>query len=77
MSFVKTKNWLMNKRAEIYTALLSRDFGHIGKGSIIFPPLHTNDPSGVYIGDGVQVWDASWIDTFKNYQGIEYQPRLE
>jgi len=77
MSFVKVKNWLRNKRAELYTALLRRDFGHIGNGSIIYPPFHTNDPSEVYIGDGVQVWDGSWIDTFKEYKGIEYRPRLE
>ena len=77
MSFVKIDNWLRNKWAGIYTALLRRDFGHIGKGSIIVPPLHTNDPSGIYIGDGVQIWDGSWLDSFKSYQGVEYQPRLE
>jgi acetyltransferase-like isoleucine patch superfamily enzyme len=77
MSFVKIKNWLRNKRAEIYTALLRRDFGRIGKDSVIYPHLHTNDPSEIYLGDGVQIWNGSWLDTFKKYQGIEYQPRLE
>lgn len=77
MSFVKTKNWLRDRRAEVYTALLRRDFGRIGKGSVIYPSLHTNDPSGIYIGSDVQVWSGSWLDSFKEYQGVEYQPRLE
>lgn len=77
MSFVKMKNWLRNQRAVIYTALLRRDFGRIGKGSVIYPALHTNDPSEVYIGDNVQIWNGGWLDSFKGYRGVSFQPRLE
>ena len=51
MRFLHIQNWLRTKKAWCYTKLIGRDFGSIGKNSIIIPPFHSND--------------VIWIDVFR------------
>ena len=64
-------------KAKIHTALLRREFGAMGSGCVIYPPLHCYDPSGIFLGDGCIIRPGTWLDTVHQYCGQSYDGRLE
>ena len=78
MGFLQFQKYYKKKRAQLYTALIRRDFGHIGAQSLILPPFHSNDVSRVYIGAHCCINENSWIDCVKGYAGRTFnQSRID
>jgi len=77
MAFLKLQNWLEWRRTQIYTQLLKKDFGKIGKKSVSCYPFHSADVSGVFLGDDCIICPHSWIAVVKSYGGTFYDPKIE
>ena len=77
MAYLKFQRWYKLKRAQIFTRILRADFGDIGKGTIIYPPFHSNNASGVYMGANCQMHPGGWIDTINEYSGVKHTGRIE
>jgi len=77
MGYLKVHNWLKNKKAVLYTAMLRTDFGSIGKGTRIYPPFHSNNAKDVYIGEKCLVFGGGWIDAFREHLGRTYDARID
>ena len=76
MGFLSLQNWLGLKRDQLYTHLVRRDFGSLGRLSLISPPFRSDNPMNVFIGN-VRINAGSWLDTIPAYGSVEYKPRLE
>lgn len=77
MGFLKFQNKYKTAKAKFYTWLLKRDLGGIGKNSMIVPPFHSNDLSGLFIGNDCGIWDGGWIDAVKSYGSAKFDSRIE
>lgn len=77
MPFMHIQRWLCRHKDSIYTRLVRSDFGSVGRGSVIHPPFHSNNPSQVYVGDNCQIWSWGWIDCVSEYFGQKFDPRID
>jgi acetyltransferase-like isoleucine patch superfamily enzyme len=77
MGYLKIQNWYKNHKAAVYTAMLRSDFGRIGKGTVIYPPFHSNNAKEVYIGEKCIVIGWGWIDAFCEHLGRKYDARID
>ncbi|OGV39366.1 MAG: hypothetical protein A2020_09065 [Lentisphaerae bacterium GWF2_45_14] len=77
MDFVKFKRWLRIKKGGINTALLRGASGAIGKGSVIYPPFHSNNMRQMFMEGNCCVNPYGWIDCVNEYAGVRFNPRLE
>jgi acetyltransferase-like isoleucine patch superfamily enzyme len=77
MAYLKLQNWFKLKKAQAYTSLVLSDFGSIGKGTLIYPPFHSNNASEVYLGANCQVHAGGWIDTIREYYDARHEGRID
>lgn len=77
MGFLKVQNWLKIKKSQAYTKLLKKDFGSMGKASLIIPPYHSYDSSEIYVGCNCSISSGTWLDVVKEYGGVKYNPRID
>jgi len=64
MGFLAFERWRKHKAAQVYSWLARGDFGSIGRGSVIYPPFHSNNPGDVYVGRDCMICAGGWLDTF-------------
>ena len=77
MDFIKIKRWLKFKKGQINTRLLRGSAGNIGKGSVIYPPFHSNNLRQMFMENNCSVHPYGWIDCVDRYAGVKFNPRLE
>lgn len=77
MAYLKLQNWIKRKKAQLYTSVIRSDFGGIGKGTLIYPPFHSNNVSTVHLGENCQVHAGGWIDTVGEYCGVRHDSRID
>ena len=77
MKFLKYQNTYQLWKAKLYTFLLRKDFGGIGKGCRISSPLYSHDLSGVFLGNNCIIRADAWIGSIKTYANNQYDGRLE
>ncbi|OPY85895.1 MAG: putative acetyltransferase [Smithella sp. PtaU1.Bin162] len=77
MNFLWMQNWWMEKKAQVYTALIRNSAGKIGKNSIIRPPLHSYNLEQLQLGENCLINSYGWIQCIKSYAGVEHDPKLE
>ena len=77
MGILRIQNHCKKLKAGLYTRLIRRDFGAIGKGTLIFPPFHSQDVSRIYLGEGCMIAAYSWLQSVRQYRSVQYSPRLE
>ena len=77
MAYLAYQNLYHKWKEKLYTFLLRKDFGGIGKGCRISPTLHSHDLSGVFLGDYCIIRADAWIGSIKEYAGRQHNGRLE
>ena len=77
MNFLKLKSWIKQKKGRTYTSLLRSSAASIGKGSIIYPPFHSNNLKQMFMGENCSVHPYGWIDCVSEYAGKKFSPKLE
>jgi len=77
MDFLALHNKLRIWNNRLYTRLVRRSFGAYGKGCNIMLPFKCNNAKDIFLGDKVTICGGSWIDCFRSYAGVEFNPRLE
>lgn len=77
MDFLKLHNKLRGWNNRLYTRMVRHSFGAMGKGCNIMLPFKCNNAKDIFLGDKVTICGGAWIDCFRSYAGIDFNPRLE
>ena len=78
MNFFKLQKWFIEQKHKIYTFLVRRSFGAIGKGCIVQSRMRCWNPKDIFLGERVFIGADAWIDCFAEYfGGQKFSPRLE
>ena len=77
MDFLKLHNRLRAWSNRLYTRLVRRSFGAMGPGCNIMLPFKCNNAKDISLGEGITLCGGAWIDCFRSYAGVDFEPRLE
>lgn len=77
VKFLKFYNWSKHHRSKIFTFCLRKEFGALGRKSLVHSPFYSKDLSNIFIGENCQIHAESWIDCVEKYENIDYNPRIE
>ena len=77
MNYLKFEQWLMVKKSQLYTRLIRKEFGFMGRCVMITPPFRSDNPGNIRLGDSCRINAGSWLDTIPEYGTATYSPRLE
>lgn len=77
MDFLKLHNKLRTRTNRLYTRLVQRSFGALGEGCTIMLPFKCNNAKDIFLGQKITICGGAWIDCFRSYAGIEFNPKME
>lgn len=77
MGFLKEERKKQLESAREFTDKARSDFGTLGKGTLIIPPIRIDNPDKMFFGRNVLINSYGWIGAVTVYAGSRYEPRLE
>jgi len=76
MDILKLQNFWSKRKARLYTWLLRKNVGSIGRDSLIYPPFHSWNIKTLHIGKNVRIYPGGWIETINEYLQDKFHPEL-